>query len=339
MEAIMDKRDDVETLDQAYRIGAVSKLTGISPDTLRVWERRYQVVKPSRTDKGGRLYSREEVSRLVKIKALVDQGHAISTLVSLTDEQLHERLSELSGISHLDDQLEHHQVCVVGEALGIRFYYARKPEQVELVETFQKLDDFLNVDIECDSLIIEMSVIEPESVSMIDNQALRDRVKRIIVIYAFGQTKLVRQLGRMGVYVLKAPVADDLIWQVLSNPLHGQQHTSVDDIDIENAALETVPARLFTSEQIAFCANIESKLQCECPHHMSQMIETMVSFERYSASCENQTAADAALHGYLHVMTARARHTMEQALQTLLEAEDIDLAERMKENDTVFARS
>jgi DNA-binding transcriptional MerR regulator len=326
----MENNNDVEPLQQSYRIGAVSKLTGISPDTLRVWERRYQVVKPSRTDKGGRLYSRDEVSRLVKIKALVDQGHAISTLVSLSDEQLHERLSQLSGVTHLGENLDSQRICVVGQALSIRIYYASKPENIEVVETFARIDDFLNADIECDSLIVELPVIDPESVKLIDNQLLRDRGKRIIVVYAFGQTKLVRQLARQGVYVLKAPLADDLLWQVLSNPLHSGVKTPADDINIDNAALEVVPDRIFSHAQLAFCANVESKLQCECPHHMSQMIETMVAFERYSASCENMTTADAALHGYLHVMTARARHTMEQALETLLAAEHIDLPQLMQ---------
>ena len=36
-----------EASASGYRIGTVSKLTGISPDTLRIWERRYQVVTPA----------------------------------------------------------------------------------------------------------------------------------------------------------------------------------------------------------------------------------------------------------------------------------------------------
>lgn len=310
---------------QAYRIGAVSKLTGISPDTLRVWERRYQVVEPTRTEKGGRLYSREEVSRLVKIKALVDQGHAISTLVSLTDEQLHERLSDATGLAEVAGEPNQQHVCVVGQAMGIRIFYANKPSHIEVDETFETIGSFIDSGIECDGLIVEMSVIEADVISLLDDPRLQSKVKRIVVIYAFGQTKLVRQLGRMGVDVLKAPVSNELIWKVLSHSRQLPQSTSVEDITIDGAAIETVPARIFTTEQMALCVNLESKLQCECPHHMSQMIETMVAFERYSASCENQTSADAALHGYLHVMTAKARHIMENALQTLLEAEDIDL--------------
>ena len=42
--------------DPTYRIGAVSHLTGVAPDMLRVWERRYGAVVPMRAEKGSRLY-------------------------------------------------------------------------------------------------------------------------------------------------------------------------------------------------------------------------------------------------------------------------------------------
>ena len=76
-----------------YRIGAVARLTGISPDTLRIWERRYKVVAPQRTPKGGRLYSQQDVTRLTMIKTLVDSGHAISTVANLPQEELNRRLN------------------------------------------------------------------------------------------------------------------------------------------------------------------------------------------------------------------------------------------------------
>ncbi len=70
-----------------YPIRAVSKLTGISIDTLRAWERRYQVVTPQR-DERGRLFSEADVRRLKLLRAAVEQGHAIGQLASLSDEEL-----------------------------------------------------------------------------------------------------------------------------------------------------------------------------------------------------------------------------------------------------------
>ena len=70
-----------------YPIRAVSQLTGISIDTLRAWERRYQVITPQR-DERGRLYSEADVQRLRMLNAAVEKGHAIGRLAGLRDEEL-----------------------------------------------------------------------------------------------------------------------------------------------------------------------------------------------------------------------------------------------------------
>ncbi|MFO0583283.1 MAG: MerR family transcriptional regulator [Anaeromyxobacter sp.] len=65
-----------------YPIRAVSKLTGISVDTLRAWERRYGVVEPER-DERGRLYSEADVERLKLLRSAVQAGHAIGRVAGL----------------------------------------------------------------------------------------------------------------------------------------------------------------------------------------------------------------------------------------------------------------
>ncbi len=70
-----------------YPIRAVSKLTGISVDTLRAWERRYQVVAPQR-DRRGRLYTEADVERLRLLNAAVERGHAIGRVAALGDKEL-----------------------------------------------------------------------------------------------------------------------------------------------------------------------------------------------------------------------------------------------------------
>ena len=70
-----------------YPIRAVSKQTGISIETLRAWERRYQVVTPQRNERG-RLFTEADVQRLRLLRQLVEQGHAIGQLAALTNEEL-----------------------------------------------------------------------------------------------------------------------------------------------------------------------------------------------------------------------------------------------------------
>ena len=70
-----------------YPIRAVAKLTGISVDTLRAWERRYGVVVPAR-DERGRVYSEADVERLSLLRRAVERGHAIGRVAPLSVEDL-----------------------------------------------------------------------------------------------------------------------------------------------------------------------------------------------------------------------------------------------------------
>src|SRR5687767_9874142 len=65
-----------------YPIRAVARLTGLSLDTLRAWERRYHVVTPLR-DHRGRLYDDRDVERLKQLARLVAEGHAIGSIATL----------------------------------------------------------------------------------------------------------------------------------------------------------------------------------------------------------------------------------------------------------------
>jgi methanogenic corrinoid protein MtbC1 len=68
-----------------YNIKAVVQATGISPSTLRAWERRYQICHPHRTESGYRLYSDRDIAMIRWLKAQVDAGMAISQAVSWLD--------------------------------------------------------------------------------------------------------------------------------------------------------------------------------------------------------------------------------------------------------------
>jgi methanogenic corrinoid protein MtbC1 len=75
-----------------YTIKTVVQFTGISPATLRAWERRYGVLAPSRTDSGYRLYSERDMATLLWLKGQVDAGVAISRAVALLE--IHHRAGE-----------------------------------------------------------------------------------------------------------------------------------------------------------------------------------------------------------------------------------------------------
>ncbi len=70
-----------------YQVQAAARLTGLSTDTLRAWERRYGAVTPGRVGRG-RGYTRQDIARLQLLRAAVQQGHSIGQIAQLTDEAL-----------------------------------------------------------------------------------------------------------------------------------------------------------------------------------------------------------------------------------------------------------
>ena len=66
----------------------VSQLTGLSPDILRAWEKRYQVVSPVRGPRGTRLYNSEDVAHLRLLAGAVAGGRSIGDVARLGRAEL-----------------------------------------------------------------------------------------------------------------------------------------------------------------------------------------------------------------------------------------------------------
>jgi MerR family transcriptional regulator, light-induced transcriptional regulator len=70
--------------EPAYlRIGELSRRTGVSPELLRAWERRYALLRPQRTDGGFRLYSHEDLRRVEAMRAHLARGVSAAQAATL----------------------------------------------------------------------------------------------------------------------------------------------------------------------------------------------------------------------------------------------------------------
>lgn len=72
----------------ALPLRTVSRLTGLSPDVIRAWERRYAVVQPVRGPRGARLYGAADVQRLRLLRHAVTTGRAIGDVARLAPREL-----------------------------------------------------------------------------------------------------------------------------------------------------------------------------------------------------------------------------------------------------------
>ncbi len=80
-----------------FPIRYVARQTGLSQHLIRVWERRYEVVVPERTETNRRLYSEADIKRLQLLKTAVDRGHTISHVAPLASEELMRLINTGSG--------------------------------------------------------------------------------------------------------------------------------------------------------------------------------------------------------------------------------------------------
>ena len=64
----------MSTATGAVRIGEFARRTGVSPELLRAWERRYGLLQPIRTEGGFRLYTVEDEERVARMRRALDDG-------------------------------------------------------------------------------------------------------------------------------------------------------------------------------------------------------------------------------------------------------------------------
>lgn len=75
----------------------VAQRTGLSAHVIRVWEKRYQAVTPSRTTTNRRFYTSQDVERLKLLRRATEAGHGIGAIARLPQSQLMALVSEGNG--------------------------------------------------------------------------------------------------------------------------------------------------------------------------------------------------------------------------------------------------
>jgi MerR family transcriptional regulator, light-induced transcriptional regulator len=86
-----------ETPRELYKIKTIAAMTGFNPTLLRAWERRYELLVPTRTVTGHRLYTQDDLRVLRRVRSLLDQGRSIGEVVAQGRERLLHGTSAAAG--------------------------------------------------------------------------------------------------------------------------------------------------------------------------------------------------------------------------------------------------
>ncbi len=81
-----------------FSIKDIEALTGIKCHTLRIWEQRYGIVVPKRSDTNIRYYDDHDLKTLLNISVLNDNGIKISEIAKLTSDEISEKVLEISQL-------------------------------------------------------------------------------------------------------------------------------------------------------------------------------------------------------------------------------------------------
>jgi DNA-binding transcriptional MerR regulator len=314
-----------------YRIGAVSKTTGVPVSTLRIWETRYGAFSPVKTEGKQRLFEEHDVSKALLLKQLSHNGHAISTIANLDLAQLR-RMSNLphNAPQRLAAPGQPVSMAVVGLSMANRieskkFATGLKQNQIQVTDVL--------VDLAAASqaafadrpqvLLIKINTLQTPVHATIQALIQQHAFAQTIVIYNFATEAVVQTMKFSGLIVRREPISDSELAELLQSVLFVDQ-ARAQEFGTTGAV---IASRKYSDQTLTRVAGISTNVLCECPKHVAELISQLASFEEYSQECLNRNAEDAHLHAYLRSISGSARSLFENALEKIAQHEGIDLRE------------
>ena len=82
-------------METIYSIKDLENITGIKAHTLRIWEKRYQILEPKRTETNIRYYNNDDLKKILNINLLNKGGFKISKIASLKDDEIKTKANNL----------------------------------------------------------------------------------------------------------------------------------------------------------------------------------------------------------------------------------------------------
>ena len=317
--------------DLLFRIGAVSKTTGIPVSTLRIWETRYGAFSPVKTEGKQRLFEEHDVSKAILLKQLSSEGHAISAIANLDLNQLR-RMSNLQNNAQSKRMAQGEPVTLAVVGIGLanrieskKFASGLKQNKITVTDVLVDLTAASHADFseKPQVLLIKVNTLQTGVHSAIQALIQKHKFAQTIVIYNFAPQAVVQAMKFSGLIVRREPLSDIELAELLQSVVF----VNLARAEEFGTSGSVIASRKYSDETLARVAGISTNVLCECPRHVAELISQLASFEEYSQECLNKNAEDAHLHAYLRSISGSARSLFENALEKIAQHEGIDLHE------------
>ena len=93
----------MKNISNLFAIKDLENLSGIKAHTIRIWEKRYNILQPHRTDSNIRYYDVKNLQKLLNVALLYNSGYKISKIAKLTEPELQTKVREYT--SKVGDQI------------------------------------------------------------------------------------------------------------------------------------------------------------------------------------------------------------------------------------------
>ena len=298
------------------------------------------------------MYSAADVERVALLRQLTEQGHAIGSVAPLTIEQLRE-LSSVQTNGSLQHKVAQHsrsaplRMVVIGQAMAMRLsrpaVLNRCGTPPEVMAIFESLADAAagasKSNLAATDLVLWQ--VSDLRVAVLPELAAAQAAWgscAVAVSYRFSSAAERATFANADVHLVREPSDDAALGTWLAT-LAVELHQSTARVAGERKIVATTPwvvgalglsespapLRRFDDAMLTEFAGLSSRIACECPGHVAELLLQISSFEAYSASCESRSPADAELHAYVHRVAGAARILFESALERIASAEGFAL--------------
>lgn len=101
-----------------FTISQLAQFAGIKPHTIRIWEQRYEALRPFRSEGNTRYYDNTQLRRLLNITSLSALGYKVSELCTMKDDQLFRLINEVQGNNHITKRQEYYISRLIAAAMN-----------------------------------------------------------------------------------------------------------------------------------------------------------------------------------------------------------------------------
>ena len=289
--------------EDLYKIGAVAKRTGITPECLRAWERRYGLEPAERAGKT-RFYSASQVERLTTVKTLLEQGHPISQLIQLDDDELQRRLRPPPSRA----ATQRRRTGLVGGQLILANREARRNSQatdagMEVVAEWStaaelKADQGALPELDC--VVVYVPTLDRQHLDEIE-EIYPDASHVVAFRYATAaDLEACRQAGRA---ILRWPAE----WQTLVRRV------------VATTPVAAGTSRRYSDGELVHIAMMATQAGCDCPRHLVELIGEINDYEDHARRCGGAYGRVDEDHGLVVRHLGSARGQLEESLHALVE--------------------